>query len=170
MKRYLLLALLSVITLTLAAQEKEQKSKREIRAENNAKIAAKVDSLIEAKNFRFIARSANPMGWSSISLTSEYDLLINGDSVKVDLPYYGRAYRADYMATEGGIKLKNTVAEDFVIDQKKKQYQVNFKARSNDDLYQFRLSVSSSGYGTLSVTCNNRQSISFNGILDGLGL
>ena len=169
MKLYLIIALLTIVALTSAAQEKEQKSKRELRAERKTLIAEKVDSIIGERDLTFKARSASPIGWSTIQLTSDYDLKINGDSITVYLPYYGRAYRADYMSTEGGIKL-NGLVEDYQLSRKNDQYEIRFNAKSKTDLYRFHLSVSPSGYASLSVISNNRQSIRFNGVLNELGI
>ena len=169
MKTYLIIALLALVTLTSAMQDKEQKSKRELRAERKANIAEKVDSMINGRELTFIARSANPVGWSTIQLTSEYDLKMNGDSVEVYLPFYGRAYQADYNSTEGGIKLE-ALAEDYQVIHKKGQYNIRFNAKAKNDLYRFHLTVSPTGYASLSVISNNRQSINFNGILNELGI
>lgn len=169
MKQYFLAVLLASIAITSVAQQKENKSKRELRAENKILIAEKVDSMIIGRYLTFKARSASPMGWSTIQLTSEYDLKLHGDSVNVYLPFYGRAYQVDYMSTEGGIKL-NELIDDYQLSRRKGQYEIRFNARSKSDLYRFHLSVSPTGYASLSVVSNNRQSISFSGILNGLGI
>lgn len=169
MKSYFLTLILALLVMISAAQQNENKSKRELRAEKKLALANSVDSLISAKEFTFIARSASPVGWSTFQLTSEYDLKISGDSVFVYLPFYGRAYQVDYMSTEGGIKFDG-LYEEFQQSRKKKQYEIKFNAHTESDVYRFHLSVSPSGYASLSVISTNRQSISYNGFLDQLGI
>lgn len=147
----------------------ELKSRKEIRKERKMQIQNRVDSMITATDYVFTARSAHPMSMEVVDLTSGYELKVIGDSVSVYLPYYGRAYQSDYSSTEGGIKLE-VLSEEYSLKNEKDGYEVSFKAESDSDTYTFNLSVSRSGYASLHVSSNNRQSITFNGILKGIGL
>jgi len=149
--------------------QQNQKSRRETRIEKKAQVASLVDSMIVANDYVFNARSAHPMSMPVINLSSEYDLRIKGDSVYVYLPYYGRAYQADYMSTEGGIKLEG-LYEEYSVEKDDNGYEISFKAKTDTDTYTFNLSVSGAGYASLHVSSYNRQSITFNGIIIGLGL
>ncbi|MDA3879354.1 MAG: DUF4251 domain-containing protein [Prolixibacteraceae bacterium] len=160
--------LLFSISVNGFTQEK-QKSRKEIRNEKKVQIASRVDSMLMAKDYVFNARSAHPMSMPVVNLTSEYDLKVKGDSVFVYLPYYGRAYQADYMSSEGGIKLEE-LYEDYRVEKDDDGYRIHFDAEGRSDEYIFTLSVSPSGYASLVVSCNNRQSIRFSGIIKGLGL
>ena len=164
MKRTIVLLLLLIPAIVLLAQDKT-KSRKELRAERNAQIEAKVDSIIQSHNFKLIAQSAQPMGWQPIQLTSLYDVQVKGDSVDVDLPYYGRAYMVDYASTDGGIKM-NTTIEDYKQKKKRGNTVISFEASTKSDHYQFKLTVTSSGYATIFVNSNNRQAINFSGVLD----
>ena len=169
MKRILIVFLYLMMILPVASAQNGRSERRLQRLERKKKIAIKVDSLIMSRTFTFRAREAIPVSMPVMHLTSEYDLKVNGDSVFVSLPYYGRAYTVDYMSREGGIKVKGLV-ENYYLATEPDQYRIDFDVKAENDTYQFRLSVWKSGYASLYVNCYNRQFISFSGILDGIGL
>lgn len=150
------------------AQDK-LKSRKEIREERKIQIQNRVDSMIMAMDYVFVARSAHPVSMQVVNLVSGYELKVIGDSVSVYLPYYGRAYQPNYSSDEGGIKLE-TMPTEYSTEEDDDGCKISFKAESDADTYTFTLSVSKSGYASLHVLSNNRQSISFNGILKGVGL
>lgn len=119
---------------------------------------------IETKQYVFTARTANPIGGRSINLTSTYDLKVYGDSVICDLPYFGRAFSAT-AATGGGINFTSTNAEYTATDAKKGGWNINIKPKDISDIRQIDLFVSPSGYTTVTVTSNSRQSISYYGMI-----
>lgn len=164
MKRTIVLLVLLMPAIVLLAQDKT-KSRKELRAEKNARIEAKVDSLIQSRDFKLIAQSAQPMGWQQIQLTSEYDLQVKGDSVEVYLPYFGRAYMADYNSSEGGIKM-DTLLENYKQKKRKGNTNISFDANTKVDHYRFKLTITSTGYATIFVSCDKRQVINFSGVLD----
>lgn len=168
MKCYVKLGMLLLLLVLSSCAVFTGKTKAERQAAAFLQMS-RVDSLLNAKAYTFVAQSAHPMGWSTIQLTSEYDVRIAGDSVFVYLPYYGRAYQADYGSTDGGIKL-TARAEDYQKEESDKGFKVRFKASDEYDSYQFNFSIGKTGYSTLSVNSNKRQVISFYGIIDGIGL
>lgn len=160
MKRYFILLLLFLVTIVIT--DGQEKSRKEIRSERNAKMVKEIKHYIDSKAFVFEALQANPLGGSTIHLTSPYDLKIKGDTAIAFLPYFGVAYRAEYGSTEGGIKFDEQM-EDYKVIYKKQNYDITFKINTLKDNYSIHLTVSDSGYGTLNVTCVNRQFISFYG-------
>lgn len=145
--------------------------------------AATTKRIIENKQFVFEATSAMPMAnadvinvmsrmnggtatGGSINLSgSGYDLKVSKDSIEAYLPYYGRAYTAQMNPDDAGIKFKS---KDFTYtrsEQKKGGWNINIKPKDGKDIQSMTLSVSTKGYATLSINSNNRQPISFNGVL-----
>ena len=143
------------------------------------------DRIIKEKNYTFIANTAIPManldisrvlermpgnigGGGSINLSgSNYDFSVTKDSVVAYLPFYGRAFSAPYNPSEGGIKF---TSKDFTYTQstnKKGNYtvQINTKDVKREN-YRFTLNVSKNGYATLIASGNNKQPITFNGVLE----
>jgi len=154
----LLLCSLAVVQLSRAGDQPKKTEKFE---------SLKV--LVESGKFVFQAQSANPLSGGKIDLTSPYTLTMNGDSVNSWLPYFGRAYRVSYGDHDGGIKF-NDIAQDLSVeyDEKKKHYDVSFQVKTKEDSYRMYLTIGMGGYANLSVTSNNRQSISYYGTIDGL--
>ena len=64
----------------------------------------KMTQLINSRNYIFIADNVSPARGGGRSLTCEYYLTVAKDSVIAFLPYFGRAYLADYSGYDGGIK------------------------------------------------------------------
>lgn len=164
MKRFLMVSMAFFLTVAVMAQEKEKQSRKEILADKKELKAIKVDSIVAEHSFTFIAQSVNPVGWPSVHLSPIYEMKIKSDSVFVYLPFYGRAYQIDYSSSEGGFHF-NALILNYEIDQKKEQYEIRFEAKSKNDQLQFYLSVYQSGYASLTVTSNNRQTIGYSGIL-----
>jgi len=133
-----------------------------------AKIAA-VNQLITGKRFVFRANTANPTrGMQTRQLSGEYDLTVAGDSLIAFLPYFGRAYLADYnSSTEGGIKF-TTTHFDYKPTHGKNGYTIMItpqKSSLSDPraVKTMRLDISPDGYASLQVVSLNRDPISFNG-------
>src|SRR5277367_3026220 len=64
--------------------------------------------LIESKKYQFSPRSATSMRGKTVQLSAGYSLRINGDSLNVDLPYYGRSSTADYPPTDLSVQFNST--------------------------------------------------------------
>jgi len=125
---------------------------------------AAVKDLITSRNFVFKAQTALPLGGQSRQLTSDYDLRVYGDSLIAYLPYFGRAYTAPAPG-EGGLNFTSVNYLYHPQETKKGGWNVTIQPKDTRDVRLLFLSVSSAGYGTLQVTSNNRQAISFSGYI-----
>lgn len=125
-----------------------------------------IKNLIESKNYVFTARSVQPTGGSIRHLTSEYDMRVMGDSIVTYLPYFGRAYSAPVNLSQGGIQFTSTDF-NYTIESKRKEWEIVIKPREPIDVRELILRVFKNGSASLMVTSNNRQSISYNGIIEG---
>lgn len=161
MKRIIfLIAVFTLITSILTAQE----TRREKRKGREKAKMEEVKQMFENKTLQFLAQSAHPMSGGVYHLTSTYNLTIKNQDVTSYLPYYGVAYRADYPAGDGGIMFteKATATE---WKSTRKGFEVKLQVKTTKDVYLIYLQFSASGYGSLQVTCNNRQPIRFSGIV-----
>jgi hypothetical protein len=131
-------------------------------AQSTDKTAA-IQSLVESKNYVFRAQMALPQAGQARNLTSIYDVKISTNSIVSDLPYFGRAY-APVDPNEGGIQF---TSKDFTYTSKpKKKGGWEIAIKPNDikaDVKQMWLTITTDGYATLRVICNNRNPITFNG-------
>lgn len=119
---------------------------------------------VEAKKYTFVAQNAMPMRGRTIQLTSLHDLKITGDSVIAGLPYYGRAYSAPINPSDNGINF-TSVSFDYKSTYRKKRWEISIKPKDIQSVSEMNLIIYSNGRASLQVTSNNRQPISFNGVL-----
>ncbi|WP_129718343.1 DUF4251 domain-containing protein [Pedobacter sp. SYP-B3415] len=144
-----------------------------------------LSGLIRSKKFVFNASAALPLNsldvsrimsrmqgvnsGSMIQLNGmQYDLQLNGDTLKAYLPYFGRAFVAPYNPNENGIKFTST---NFTMKETRKKrggWVITFTTKDVKDNHRFTLDVSEKGYATLIANSNNRQAITFNGTIDEL--
>jgi hypothetical protein len=121
--------------------------------------------VLESKNFVFKAESVNPPRGRFRQLTSDYDLVVTGDTVIAYLPYFGRAYSAPINASEGGIKFTSSNF-DYTVDKKKKRsYEILIKPNDAPEVQALYLTVFDNNKASLRVNSLNRESISFNGYI-----
>jgi len=139
--------------------------------DKKAAKTAEIKKLVNDRNFIFKANYVNPFRGAGRALTSDYDLTVLKDTIRAYLPYFGRAYTADYGSTDNGIKFTWTQFDYKITAGKKSGWDILITQKdkniSNANAVQsLRLSVSSDGYASLQVTSVNRDPISFNGTIE----
>jgi len=119
---------------------------------------------VESKDITVTVHYANPLRMRQIVLTSEYDLRLKNDSAFAYLPYFGVAYSAPYGSSEGGIKFAEPM-NDYAITPNKKSngWDIHFKIRSKEDVYEIFMNIFNNGSALFSVTSQKRDMISFSG-------
>lgn len=156
------LLIFSLISFLNPAQAQNSKAQKK-----QAKIDA-VKKMVDNQNYVFMAQFANPLGWRTINLNYNYNVVVSKDSVDSYLPYYGRAYVAPINPTdpsETGIQFKSKQFDYQNNQTKKGNWEITIIPRDVKETRKFILSISEEGYASLNVTSNNRQSISFNGYI-----
>ena len=121
--------------------------------------------IVDSKNYIFKAESVNPQRSQLRHLTSEYDLVVTGDTVIAYLPYFGRAYSAPIDPSEGGIKFTSSDFEYTVGKKKRRSWQIMIKPKDASDIQALYLTIFDNNKATLRVNSLNRESISFNGYI-----
>jgi len=156
-KTFLLLTLAVVTSTGLYAQE--------TKAQKKADKIAQIKSLMDAQNYVFVAQNAFPMGGRMRSITPDYNLTVSKDSIVSYLPFFGRAYTADYGASKSPLDFK-TLSFDYSAQPGKKDgWSVIIKPKDKKSVQSMNLTVSSEGYASLQVTSNDRSAMSFNGYI-----
>ena len=122
-----------------------------------------VKDKIDSQKYSFEVRTALPTSGRSVNLTTGgYTLHVNNDSIIAYLPYFGRAYVAPINPSEGGIKFTSTNF-NYKSTLNKNGYNINIKTFDTQGKTILNLSIFDNGKGSLTVTDNNRQPISFYG-------
>jgi hypothetical protein len=156
----LLLPLLAITCLYSSAQVTADQKKQD--------NSAKLKSLIDTRQYRINAQSATTMKGRTIQLSYGYSLKINQDSLHVDLPYYGRAYNANYGSSDNGIKFKSTDFTYSADTTKKGGWEVTIKPNKETKVNNIYLSITPSGYCTIRLNSNDREPISYYGTISDL--
>ena len=123
-----------------------------------------IKALLDAKNFVFKARSVSPTGGGLRQLTSDYNLTVSGDTVDSYLPYFGRAFVAP-IGSEGGLRFTSKDFDYELRGKKNGRWDVIITINDVTDVRQLLFTISENGHASLQVISNNRQPISFNGIV-----
>ena len=128
-----------------------------------------INSLVEGKRFVFKAQTVLPTGMPSRQVGGEnYDLKILGDSLVSYLPYFGRAFVAPIANQGGGYNFRSTDFEYNSKRTKKGGWEITIRPKDVTDFREFFFSVSAKGYANLRAISNNRQMISYNGIISSV--
>lgn len=160
---------LLIVTLILFSVNlgfaQETMTRKEKKAAKKAEQIEKIKAMIDANAWQFDARQMLPTAGKSRSLTTSYNIVVQDNQLDSYLPYFGRAYNADYGSTESPMTFKSEISEFKKEDWKKGGWIIKFKALNKNDNMDFTLYVSDSGSASLSIISTNRQPISFQGDL-----
>lgn len=125
-------------------------------------------ALIDSRKFRFIAQTMAPSRITPANISgSGYGLTLMDDSISVILPFFGRAFGAGTNRDGGPIQL-NTTAFTTSSRINNGRWEFNFEPSDQSQVRQLLLSVSENGYASLQVLSTNRESVSFNGVIEKL--
>ncbi|MEN8115903.1 MAG: DUF4251 domain-containing protein [Bacteroidota bacterium] len=164
MKNLLIITVLVFSVLTLNAQE-TKKTRKQKKAEKEAKLIEQTKKLIEANAWEFDATQMLPAQGRSKSLTTDYNVILKDNNVNSYLPYFGRAYSASYGSSESPMIFEAPIEDYSVKDGKKGSYIVKFSAMNKGDKVEFTFNVSVTGFTSLNIISTNRQHISYHGEL-----
>ena len=128
--------------------------------------AAVLKTILNTKTFVFKAQTAWPLHGTVVQLTAGFDMKVLDDSINTYLPYFGRAYQASYNSNSGGIAFTSTRFEYKLKEKAKAGWELVIKPLDVKDVTQLIYSISTNGYATLQVNSNNRQAISFYGVVE----
>ncbi len=168
MKRIKVIAalLLSLMAINVNAQTDKPTTKR----------------IVEAKKFIFVASAALPMNSAEINTVlrsmpgansggnidltgGNYDVRVTPDSLIAYLPYYGRSFSAPMDRNESGFKFTSTKFSYENTTRKRGGWQISINPKDTKESVRMSLNISDSGYATLVVNSNNKQTITYNGYL-----
>ena len=124
-----------------------------------------IKTVIDAKHFVFQPTTMTPSKGRTKHLDLGYFLKVNGDTLKVDLPYVGRAYSAPIDPSDAGFHFTSTNYTYTVTEGKKKSYDIIVKTKDKTSNADFYLTVYDNGTAYLRINSTDRESISYNGDL-----
>ncbi len=125
-----------------------------------------VKEMVDSKRFVFQAQSMTPLKGSMRTLSPGYTLKVSPDTITSDLPYAGRAYQATYGSTDGGMKFKATDF-DYTIKEKKDGWTINIITKKVTGSPRVMISVYDNGNARIVISSSDRDSITYNGVING---
>jgi hypothetical protein len=151
------------LSLVVTASYAQEKSKKQLKEEHKIEKQKQIAALVDSKEFVFVGRTALPQGFRTMDLTTNPNYVqFQPDMIKSEMPFFGRAFSGVGYGGDGGLKFEGTPKE-FTIEKGKKSYQIKAVVRGEKDTYRLLLSVFFEGSATLSISSNNRSTISYNG-------
>lgn len=125
-------------------------------AAGTAPAATPPDSL------RITVALATTQRGSTIPLTADFFIELRGDSVTAQLPYFGRAYVAP-MGTDNVLHFATRIIGFSAARGDGGAERMEFKARTVEDLFRFRITIHADGQAEVDVYPQRRDRISFDG-------
>lgn len=157
--------MLVVLAITVGTYNANAQSAAKKKAQADKEAAMK--QILDSQDFTFTAQQANPMRGTSINLTSSYDVRVKKDSLIAYLPYFGRAYMGvAYNQTQSPLQFTSTKFTYDSVVKKNGNREITIKFNDNKEVRQMVISTSLSGYATTTVMSNNRDPITFYGVVD----
>ena len=151
------------LSLIMAAGYSQEKSKKQLREERKIEKQNQTAALVDSKEFVFVGRTALPQGFRTMDLTTNPNYVqFRPNNIKSEMPFFGRAFSGVGYGSDVGLHFEGTPKE-FSVEKGKKSYQIKVVVRGEKDTYTLLLSVFFEGSATLSISSNNRSTISYNG-------
>jgi hypothetical protein len=155
--------LVAFIALIVSPGISQEMTKKELKEERKLEEMKQVDTMVNAKEFVFVARTANPMGMRPVDLTTNPNFVkFQPELIDSYMPFFGQAYSGVGYGGDTGLKFKGK-PEVFTIVKNKKNYQIDASVKGETDFFRISLQVSFEGSASLSITSNNRSTISYTG-------
>ena len=156
----IIVLILSVVITNGFSQEK---TKKELKEEKKIEKQKQVEAMVNDTNFVFVARTALPTGMKSVNLTTNQNYVkYQPDLIDSYMPFYGKAYSGVGYGADTGLKFQGK-PEEFKVEKTKKAFQIDAVVKGTTDNFKLSLSVGFEGSASLTITSNNRSTISYQG-------
>ena len=140
----------------------------EERLAEKQRLELQVADSVHAKTFTINVNYVEPQNMMVAHyLTSDYSVRLQGDSVISYLPYFGRAYRADYNNTQQSPLTFSSCAQQVTIKRgKHKSYTVYFKVNNATEMFEYYVDIFPNGSASVNVSSSDRTPIGFSGSMN----
>ena len=137
---------------------------REERAQREAREARMVDDNIQAGNFTIDIDRMYPVRGSSQHV-SNYSVSVKDGVLDSHLPYIGQAWRVPYGGGHA-LNFKAPVGTYNVFRTQDGGYEIRILVKTDEDQHVYTLTIFNNGRTSLDVQSQNRERISFSGMMD----
>jgi len=137
------------------------------RVQKGALRKERVDSLLAARQYGFLAIRIRPRSGTQVILTGEsYSVVVTPDSINCFLPYIGVAYVAPMNPQEGGIKFASVKFSYNTRKRKNGVWEITIRPEDVKDIQRLDFSISPNGQTQLQVLRVTAQPVVFSGELE----
>ncbi len=159
MKQIILLSILLLLSAPLFSQNQCVKRQKHI---TDSIDFAGLLNMAENKSFQFSAEQVLPLAASAIHVGGDgYFVTVKNDSVFCELPFYGRAYNVS-INERGGFHFKEPITDyKLKVNNKRSKIDITLKVNIPHDNVVFHFTLTGKENSSLSLTSNNRSSISY---------
>lgn len=133
----------------------------------NAQLEAQIKKTISDKQYVFTAQTYSSSSVVLQTLVVDYEMRVMGDSLKTNLPYFGRSYTAQIATTDGGIKFTSTKYDYLAEEKKKGRWEITITPKDDRSVQKMFLTVYPDATASLVVQSPGRETMSFKGYLSG---
>lgn len=157
------LCVAACLLATLAMGCATSEAARQQRAQKLAMTQKKMSEGLAQRHYTIDIDRAHPQGpVGVITLTSPYSVTVSGDTLKSDLPFFGRAYSVPY---GGGKGLRFTAPITYYeeADNRRGEHIVYIDATDTEDSYRYIITLLVGGSASVSVQPRQRSHIEFTG-------
>ena len=162
MKKWILPLLAVVLTVSscgvLSGETREERARRE------AQEARMVEDNIQAGNFTIDIDRMYPVRGSSQHV-SNYSVSVKDGVLNSHLPYIGQAWRVPYGGGHA-LNFKAPVGTYNVFRTQDGGYEIRILVKTDEDQHVYTLTIFNNGRTSLDVQSQNRERISFSGVMD----
>lgn len=150
--------MLLLLVVGVSAQEKDRGSSQEFQREEEM-----LKNLMESGKFEFLAETVFPMGQPPKNIVGEdYSISFSSEKITSVLPFYGSAHRGMILGKDKGMRFHGQ-PENFHIERRNEGYEISATVKTRDDVFRISLTAKSLGNASLSISSNNRSTISYQG-------
>jgi hypothetical protein len=152
-----------ILTMVITTGYSQGKTNGEVKEDKKLDKRSQVEMMINAREFVFVPRIALPTGMKPVNISSnQYEIKFQPDFIDSYMPFFGRAYSAAAYGNDTGLKFKGK-PENFTAKKSKRSFQINAVIKGQADIFRLFLSVGSEGSASLSISSDNRSTITYQG-------
>ena len=156
-------AIICLMTLVVLSGCATSEASRAAKAEQLALTKAKIEEGLALRKYTIDIESAQPQApMGVINLSSPYSVTVDGDTLKSDLPFFGRAYNIPYGGGKG-LRFEAPITNYYVDSTHRNRHIIYIDAVDTEDTYLYIITLFDGGTASVSVTPRQRSHINFSG-------
>ena len=159
MKGKICILAVAVLLMLSCATTQEQ-------AERRAMTWKAVSESVEQHQWHIDITTMQTLRYGARTVTPDFYLELRGDTVHSYLPYLGQAHQAPMMQPGQGLNFEAPVQHYQQRQTKAGCTQIDFDARTQEDLYHYTVDMFETGKASIRVHSQYRDPISFDGDID----